>query len=343
MLIYPFIIYLTGQEVSKISYEDKGLKVRIRDVGEIINLVERLSGRLNAFNLIGKGVIINVSQGSFDVELGFDVRPGRQFNRVVKIPVFDALRVNLTSLPSLAVIDDALIFDENDGIVLSLDRMPDGVDSILLNIRCPLKHRRFMSRLVNKQVQTDTRSDFISYWMTAQFKHLKTLRDKLHSLRVEDLDFLVRVHIEQNIKEIIPHKFIRQLEVGRDLLQTKDREKKQSLAREHLRLAQSNRFVGNEEKVIEKIEDLLKPRNFESYLDLIGQFYYHNCFQAGSFFRVPNFVIPSMMRVVSKTNLTLEEPAKKGELKFKRRDFEDDFEEIFPKDSKGRKKRKKRR
>lgn len=322
------------------SYEDKGLKVGIRDVGEIINLVDRLSGRLNAFNVIGRGVTLNVSQGNFDIELGFEVRPGRPLNRVVKIPIFDAQRANLTSLPSFTVLDDALIFDENDGIVLSLDHMPDGVDSILLNIRCPLKHRRFMSMLVNKQVQIEPRNDVTSYWMTAQFKHLRPLRDKLDSLRVEDLDFLVRVHIEQNIKEIIPHAFIRQLEVGRDLLQTKDREKKQSLAREHLRLAQANKLVGNEEKVIEKIEDLLKPSNFESYLDLIGQFYYHDCFQAGSFFRVPNFVIPSMMRVVSKTNLTLEEPAKEGELKFKRREFEDNFEEIFPKSTKKRKKRK---
>lgn len=322
------------------SYADKGLKVGIRDVGEIINLVDRLSGRLNAFNVIGRGVTLNVSQGNFDIELGFEVRPGRPLNRVVKIPIFDAQRASLTSLPSFTVLDDALIFDETDGIVLSLDYMPDGVDSILLNIRCPLKHRRFMSRLVNKQVQVEPRNDVTSYWMTAQFKHLRPLRDKLDSLRVEDLDFFVRVHIEQNIKEIIPHAFIRQLEVGKELLQTKDREKKQSLAREHLRLAQSNKLVGNEEKVIEKIEDLLKPSNFESYLDLIGQFYYHDCFQAGSFFRVPNFVIPSMMRVISKTNLTLKEPAKKGELKFKRREFEDDFEEIFPK---GMKKRGKRR
>ena len=322
------------------SYADKGLKVGIRDVGEIINLVDRLSGRLNAFNVIGRGVTLNVSQGNFDIELGFEVRPGRPLNRVVKIPIFDAQRASLTSLPSFTVLDDALIFDETDGIVLSLDYMPDGVDSILLNIRCPLKHRRFMSRLVNKQVQVEPRNDVTSYWMTAQFKHLRPLRDKLDSLRVEDLDFFVRVHIEQNIKEIIPHAFIRQLEVGKELLQTKDREKKQSLAREHLRLAQSNKLVGNEEKVIEKIEDLLKPSNFESYLDLIGQFYYHDCFQAGSFFRVPNFVIPSMMRVISKTNLTLKEPAKKGELKFKRREFEDNFEEIFPK---GMKKRGKRR
>jgi len=320
------------------SYEDKGLKVGIRDIGEIINLVDRLSGRLNAFNIIGRGVTLNVSQGNFDIELGFEVRPGRPLNRVVKIPIFDAQRANLTSLPSFAVLDDALIFDENDGIVLSLDNMPEGVDSILLNIRCPLKHRRFMSRLVNKQVQVEPRNDVTSYWMTAQFKHLKPLKDKLDSLRVEDLDFFVGVHIEQDIKDIIPHAFIRQLEVGRDLLQTKDREKKQSLAREHLRLAQSNKLVGNEEKVIEKIEDLLKPSNFESYLDLIGQFYYHDCSQAGSFFRVPNFVIPSMMRVVSKTNLTLEEPAKKGELKFKRREFENSFEEIFPKGTKRRKK-----
>ncbi len=338
-LIYPFIICLTGLEVSKMSYEDKGLKVGIRDVGEIITLVDRLSGRLNAFNVIGKGVTLNVSQGNFDIELGFEVRPGRPLNRVVKIPIFNAQRATLTSLPSFAVLDDALIFDENDGIVLSLDYMPEGVDSILLNIRCPLQHRRFMSRLVNKQVQVEPRNDVTSYWMTAQFKHLRPLRDKLDSLRVEDLDFFVRVHIEQNIKEIIPHTFIRQLEVGKELLQTKDREKKQSLAREHLRLAQANKLVGNEEKVIEKIEDLLKPSNFESYLDLIGQFYYHDCSQAGSFFRVPNFVIPSMMRVVSKTNLTLEEPAKEGELKFKRREFEDSFEDIFPKDMKRRRKR----
>jgi hypothetical protein len=327
-------------EANNMSYENKGVKVGIRDIGEIINLVERLSGKLNAFNAIGKSVTLNVSQGSFDIELGLEVRPGRPLNRVMKIPIFDAQRINLTSLPSLHVIDDAIILDENDGIVLSLDNMPEGVDSILLNIRCPLKHRRFMSRLVNKQVQMEPRNDVTSYWMTAQFKHLAPLRHKLDSLRVEDLDFFVQVNIEQNIKEIIPHSFIRELEVGKELLQTKDREEKLRLAQEHLRLAQSNKLVGKEEKVVEKIEELLKPSNFQSYLELLGQFYYHDCFQTGTFFRIPNFVIPSMMRVVSKTNLTLDEPAKKGELKFKRQEFEDKFEEIFPEKKKKRKRTK---
>jgi hypothetical protein len=39
----------------------------------------------------------------------------------------------------------------------------------------------------------------------------------------------------------------------------------------------------------------------------------------------------------AKTNLTLDEPAKKRELKFKRKDFEYNFEEIFPKGMKKKK------
>jgi len=309
---------------------EKGVKIGVRDVGEIIKLFDDLTGRLKAFNVIGRSVILNISQGTYDLEAGIEVKPSRPLSRVIKIPIFDSLNVQLTSLPTFRPLDDAVIIDEIDGIVLSLDTIPQNVDTLLLNIKCPLRHRRFLERLVHKQVQVEPRQNITSYWMSAQFKYLSTLEKKLDSLRVNDLDFLVRIHIQQNIKDIIPHPFIRQLELGKELLQTRDRNLKQRLAREHLRLARGNSLVGREEEVIKKIEDILKPGNFETYLNVLGQFYYHDCFQGGSFFRIPNFVIPSMMRVITKTNLTLEEPATKGELQYDRKKFEEDFEEIFP-------------
>ena len=143
------------------SYEDKKVKIGIRDVGEIIKLFDNLSGRFKAFNVLSKGVNINVSQGYYELESGFDVRPNRPLARVIKLPIFDAVNVQLTSLPSLKVIDDAIIIDENDGIVLSLDSIPGDVETILLNIRCLLRHPRFLERLVYKKVQTEPRKNIV--------------------------------------------------------------------------------------------------------------------------------------------------------------------------------------
>ena len=319
------------------TYEDKKLKVGLRDVVEIIKLFDALSGRLNAFNIISRGVTVNISQGTYELDSGFEVRPNRPFTRVVKIPIFDALQVQLTSLPSLKAIDDAVIIDEDDGLILSLDTIPMEAETILLNIKCPLKHRRFLDRLIYTKVQTEPRKKITSYWMSAQFKHYDALRKKLSSLRIDDLDFFIQVHIQQNIKEVIPSQFIKQLEVGKELLQTRDRELKIRLAKEHLRLARGNNLVGKEEEVIQKIEDLLKPRNFGEYLHVLGQFNYSDCFQGASFFRIPNFVIPSAMRVITKTKLSLENPATKGELQYNSKQFKDDFENIFPRKMRSKK------
>lgn len=312
------------------TYKNGKVEVGIRDIGEIIKLFESLTGKLNAFNVISRGITLNVSQRFFTLELGFEVRQNRPFKRVVKIPIHDALNAQLTSLPSLRVIDDSIKFDEKDGIILSIAKIPEGTETILLNIRCPLKHPRFLDRLVHRKVQIEPRKNITSYWMSAQFKHLDTLRRKLQSLRVDDLDFLVRIHMQQDIKNIIPRQFIRQLEVGKELLRTRDRNLKMRLASDHLRLSRTNRLVGMEEEVIKEIEDLLKPNNFETYLDVVGSFIYHDCFQAASFFRIPNFVLPSAMTVITQTDLSLEEPASKGELKYDRGKFEDELENIFP-------------
>ncbi|MHA1808804.1 MAG: hypothetical protein ACTSYH_00675 [Candidatus Heimdallarchaeaceae archaeon] len=322
------------------TYEsaDKSVKVGVRDIGEIIDLFDKISGRLNVFNITSKNVTLNVGLGTFDIDLGIEVRPGRPFNRVLKLPIFNTLSYKLTNLPSFQPLEEAIIQDKKDGIVISLDHIPRNAQTLLLNIKCPLKHRRFIDRLVYKQVQREPRKNYDSYWMSAQFRHLKTLQDNLDAVRVDDLDLLVKVHISQNIKDIIPHSFVQQMEVGKELLKTRDRNRKRILADDHLRLARSNSLVGKEDQVIKAIEDLVKPSKFEEYLDLEGQFYYHDCFQSGSFLRIPNFVIPSMMKVITKANLTLKEQGVKGEVQFQRKKFEDDFDDIFP-DSIKKKKR----
>jgi hypothetical protein len=89
------------------------------------------------------------------------------------------------------------------------------------------------------------------------------------------------------------------------------------------------KFGGREEEVVGEIEELLKPRNFEKYLEVLGAFHYFDCHHAGSLLTLPQFVIPTLMTVVSRTHLTKEEPASQGELHYKAQDFEHDLSEIL--------------
>lgn len=310
------------------SIEKEGVKAGIKDIGDIVELYDKLKGRFKAFNILNKEVIINATQGSYELNMGLDVHRAMPFSRVIKIPIFNSVKTTLTAYPSFRPIDGSIIKSDSEGLILSLDTIPEATESILLSIKCYLPHNKFIERLIHQTTQTEPKSDITSYWMTAQFKHFNMLKDKIDAVNIDDLEFAVRVHIQQNIKDIIPQQLIKQLDVGTKLLQTRDREQKQRLAMEHIRL--SKRTNINEHEIIEKIQDLTKPNNFESYLEVKGDFHYYDCMQAGSLFRIPNFTIPTMMRVVSKTNLTLEEQATHGELQFKKKVFEDDLYELFP-------------
>jgi len=318
------------------SFEKDGIKFGIKDIGDIIELWDKLTGRLKAFNILSKSVIINVSQGTYELNAGIEIHRGMLFFRVVKIPIFNSIKTQITTFPSFKPIDGSIIKDDVDGLILSLDNIPESANNILLSIRCPLPNTQFIERLIHQTTQTEPKKDVTSYWMTAQFKHLEMLRKKMDSLNVDDLDFAVRVHIQQNIKDIIPPLLIKQLDVGTKLLQTRDRVQKQRLALDHLRLTKSTNII-KEDEMIEKIQDLTKPKNFENYLEVLGYRYY-DCMQSGSLFHIPNFTIPTMMRVVTRTNLTLEDPATKGELRFKKKTFENDLFDLFPKGLKKKKK-----
>jgi len=319
------------------SVDRGGVKFGIRDIGDIIELWDKLTGRFKAFNILSKGVIINVSQGTYELNAGIEIHRGMLFSRVVKIPIFNSIKTQVTAFPSFKPIDSSIIKDDTDGLILSLDKIPESAESILLNVRCSLPHTPFIDRLIHQTTQTEPKRDITSYWMTAQFKHFEMLKKKIDSLNVEDLEFAVRVHIQQNIKDIIPQPFIKQLDVGTRLLQSRDRVQKQRLAWEHLRLSKNTNII-KEDEIIQKIQDLTKPNNFEGYLDIKGDFHYYDCMQSGSLFRIPNFTIPTMMRVITKTNLTLEDQATHGELQFKKKTFEDDLFDLFPKGIKKKKK-----
>jgi len=148
-------------------------------------------------------------------------------------------------------------------------------------------------------------------------------------IKIEGVDVTVDVGIINDIKVSIPPEIIRSLEITGKWIKEHERQKKFKLSMDHLRLHKSAKNI--EYDKIDKLSKYCSPLKFkDSYLDISGPFIIDDCFSKKDYFDdfyFPTF--PRVMGVINRTDLSIENPAKEGELIYKKTKFKKGIEDMF--------------
>jgi hypothetical protein len=206
----------------------------------------------------------------------------------------------------------------------------------LLEVDFDIEDPRFIDHMVYRKVQDDAPdADKKKYWMQAQLKFTDVFEKMFSNIRLEDLDFDVRVSTHEDIHTSVPGVFRRELEVIVKWMGETDRERKRLLSQEHLALLRARKGGKlNKKSILELLQDLqdiFLPKTFRTFLDVQKDFYYHDCLRGIDYYVAPFPTYPKFMTVITRTNLNLDKPAAEGLLEFHRKDFKSKIEDIFGK------------
>jgi hypothetical protein len=204
----------------------------------------------------------------------------------------------------------------------------------LLEVELGIENPRLIEGIVHRRVQREVpHLDKREYWMHAQLRFVDVFEKLFSNLALEDLDFNVNVAVHQDIKASVPSAFQKELELIVKWIETVDREKKRRLTVEHLRIKRRRGFIKRKHllTLLGELQDIFLPSTFRKFVEVKKDFYYHDCLRGHDYYTMPFPTWPKFMTVVSRTDLTIKQPAAAGVLEFKQKDFKNNVEKIFEK------------
>lgn len=254
---------------------------------------------------------------------------GGMIPKKIKFPYGVPRRLKLKPLRSLADLSDAVRIT-NDGFELKTKSM-SSIDTFILDVEYEIENHNYLSSLVErhhaKEIPNDEDNE---YWMHAELKHPKVLKSKYGKLELQDIDFNVDVGLSKDINTVIPDTFKNELEIGMELLKATNPHSIQQLGYKRIR---AMRLRGKNKSAIEclnDIQELFARQNFCKYIDVEKDFHYSDCLRGHNYHEaVPwNLTWPKTMKIVSRTDLNLDNFASEGVVKYKKRSFLDEIEKM---------------
>ena len=266
--------------------------------------------------------------GIYAVILKFDHGIRRRLKKKLDFNFSNIIRLNIKSFPQFELQNNA-IFRTNSGFSIKIDELSNS-DYFLIEIEYKILEKNFSDFLVKKNVETEALDkDKNEYWMHAQLKHLSALNTKYGRLDLQDVDLLIDVGVHKDIKELVPKKLIKSLEITKEWILEKDVEKKSKLSRAHA-YAQRSGLKENEMNLLNQLQDLFYPNIFGRYISVKNPFRFSDCIRGADFYdKVPFMTIPKTMQVISRTDLNLDNPVSEGRMVYKKREFLDKITKFF--------------
>lgn len=219
---------------------------------------------------------------------------------------------------------------KENGFDLNLKKLTPG-ERYVLDIEYSIEDQNFIDSLVNREVVKETpKENSTEYWMVAQLKHLDALKSEYGRIDLRDVDFNVDVGVHQDVNTIIPQGFKEQIEAISELTKKKGRSEKFKLFQK-LMTIQNQPHAGDEMILLGKIAELFSPLSFKKYVNVTSDFHYFDCSKGSNMYDYSFFSWPKFMKVTSRTDLGLDNPASNGTLVYKRADFMSELERLFSK------------
>jgi hypothetical protein len=218
------------------------------------------------------------------------------------------------------------------GVSVNRSKVEGYGESFRLELEYTLSGPNALAGLVYTSSPAETISvgggDVQRYWLHSELKTLKSLKEIYERVRVEDVDVRVDVTLRDDINNVIPED-VRFEMMMMARLSSSDRNVS-STAAAYRRRHPVPRFRGNLFQVTQEMMELCQPSKFRKFLTLEGPYRMAKCNRSAALADIYLPVsVPHAMEVYSKTDLTLEEPAKDGKLIYKKSDFLNQLEKII--------------
>jgi hypothetical protein len=199
----------------------------------------------------------------------------------------------------------------------------------LLEVEYAIDDPKFLEDLVLRKDPTESAAeDKKEYWMFAELKSLEDLKTKYGEIDLRDMDFFVNVDVHQDVDTTIPKPFRDRLESITALTRTADVNEK---FREWSKIRSTN-FGRSGKGDLDTLEDVFRlfaPDHFKSYVSVSKPFDYYDSEQGTNLLDFPLISIPKFMRVISRVDLSRDNPTAEGTLTFKRRNMLDEITDLF--------------
>lgn len=311
--------------------------MKAKDISEAVEVAERIYKALfEVSKITSQEIKVKCPDNIGEYSVAFEIRRGllglKRLKRKIPFDHPDLRRVSMHSTPLMKSESDAIVYTEN-GFEILLDKLSKDTDTFWATIEYDINDKKFLDDLVQRDRQTESTTEAKNeYWMHAQLKNLRALQTKYGRLDLQDVDFFVDVAVHQDIKTKIPKPFTEDLEIIAKWISEKERGKKYKLSMEHMRQQKTKRYAGREQEVLKDLQDLFIPEHFRTFIEVASPFRYSDSIRGKEFYdKIPFPTFPKAMKVISRTDLSLDKPAAEGRLVYKKKDFQDKISDVFSK------------
>jgi hypothetical protein len=293
--------------------------------------------KIPRIKILNQEATINVPEATVEYTIAVSVPSSfRSIRKPIEFKSSSITKVTAVSLhPFFGTIRDAVKeYKYGDGsisFVLFPELLPADTDSISLTVTYKIDDPLLIDGLVDRQnAHEPSGADKNEYWMSAQLKHPKVLRDNLGYGRVDirDVDVTVDVGVHNELKTSIPPAFIARLKTFFQIMAESD-PRRQYLAVPKLRQLAKEPTSGKEFDILSELESLFLPIAFAKYIEVKQDFRYSDCYKSKECFELPIEIIPKRMNVISRASLTIDEPTANGTLVYKNNQIMDAIKKII--------------
>ena len=272
------------------------------------------------FHVEDQEVTIRCPEQVEAISVAFNASPGL-LGQKVRFAGGKPRRVHLRPLVGLTELTSEALSVTDQGFEIRTSELK-GQGLFLLDVEYDLTSPGFLEALVERNVPRETpKGNSTEYWLHAQLKHPGALKVDYGRFDLRDVDFEVNVGIAEHLRTVVPGSLVRELEIAAELLRETDFHKKGALGRAHT-VAMRSRGKGSTIELLGSLQGIFLPDAFKRFVDVRQDFRYGDCERGQSLFdTLPMLTWPRSMKVISRTDLSLERQAAHGTLTYKRDEF----------------------
>jgi hypothetical protein len=301
----------------------------------IAEYVYKVWKKIPRIEIMSQETTINVPETVVEYTIAVKIPTNfRSIRKPIEFKSRSIIRISAVSLhPLFRTVREAVRRYENANgdvsFVLFPELLPSDTDSISLSVSYNIDDPFLVDGLVDRQkAHEPSGADKNEYWMSAQLKHPKILKQDFGRFDLRDVDVTVDVGVHNELKTTIPPAFIARLRTFFAIMAESD-PRRQYLAVPKLRQLAKEKTAGKEFEILSELESLFLPMTFCKYVDVKEDFHYSDCYKSKECFELPIDVIPKRMNVISRADLTLDKPTAKGILFYNNNLFMDAIKKIL--------------
>jgi len=302
---------------------------------KITEKIDKILLNSGIFDIRYKDFLLKSLEDTFQYSLIVSPKANLKVQQRIPFTEMDLRRISIISSPgfseeseSVSRIEDAT----TKGLIIYPDKLSSNALEFNFKFDIACEVEPIIRDLVRKDHQVEPSEEENTYWLHAQIKELSYLESSLRKLDLLDIPFVINVAVHQDVKTKFPTRRQQELELIAKWAHELNQEKKKRLTVEHLRLKSRRPREKDITNLLSDLQAIFMPQRFKSFIDVLKDFYYSDCFQGADFYdQIPFRTFPKWMCIISRTNLSIEKPASEGELIYKKAIFQDAIEEAITK------------